>query len=407
MRGMNSESVDLIYLDPPFKSDANYAAPIGSVAAGAEFKDTWGLDELKIAWHGLIKSEHPSLYSYLAAVKNINSPSMMAYLIYMAVRLMEMKRLLKSYACIYLHCNQFASHYLKLLMDSIFGKKNFVNEIIWNYGTPSGGRTGGKKPVKVHDCILVYAKNYGKHLYNIQHTPYSEKYVRDWFRHTDEEGREFQTRSRKGTIVRQYLDESPGMPLSTVWSDIMQLSSRRGWFPGSNKEETGYPTQKPLALLERIIKASSNENDVVFDPFCGCATTCVSADALNRQWVGVDISPKAAELVRLRINDLTRTIINRADVPQRTDLEHIRRYNHPENKERLYGKQSGHCNACNEHFQSRHLEIDHIQPQSKGGTDHIDNLQLLCGSCNRIKGNRTQEYLMAILNDKDIIKFAA
>ena len=143
------------------------------------------------------------------------------------------------------------------------------------------------------------------------------------------------------------------------------------------------------------------------DPFCGCATTCVSADALNRQWVGIDISEKAAELVRRRINDLTRQIIHRDDVPQRTDLAHIRRYNHPENKQILYGKQGGHCNACKEHFESRHLEIDHIQPQSKGGTDHIDNLQLLCGSCNRIKGNRSQEYLMSVLNDKDIIKFAA
>ncbi len=133
MRGMNSESVDLIYLDPPFNSNANYAAPIGSEAAGAEFKDTWGLDDLKIAWHGLIKSEHPALYHYLMGVKDIHSKSMMAYMIYMTVRVMEMHRILKPNGSIYLHCNQFASHYLKLMMDTVFGWKNFRNEIVWCY----------------------------------------------------------------------------------------------------------------------------------------------------------------------------------------------------------------------------------------------------------------------------------
>ena len=332
---------------------------------------------------------------------------MMAYLIYMAVRIMEMHRLLKPTGSIYLHCNQFASHCLKVLLDAIFGCDNFVNEIIWNYGTPSGGRTGGKKPVKVHDTLLVYSVVYGQHLYVRQHTDYSDKYIKNWFRHTDEGGRKYQTRSRKGTIIRQYLDESPGMPLSTVWSDIMQLSSSRGWFPSTDKEETGYPTQKPLALLKRIIQASSNKGDVVLDPFCGCATTCVVADSLQRHWVGIDVSDKAAELVSQRINDITRQIVHRKDIPRRTDLGDIKRYDHPENKERLYGQQKGHCNACNEHFQARHLEIDHIQPRSKGGSDHLDNLQLLCGSCNRIKGNRSQEYLMAVLNDRDLIRLAA
>ena len=171
MRGMNSASVDLIYLDPPFNSNANYAAPIGSQAAGAAFKDTWGLDDINFAWHGEIKHEYPGLYQLLSATRQVHGDSMMSYLIYMAIRVMEMKRLLKSTGSLYLHCNPFASHYLKLLMDAVFGRGNFINEIIWNYGTPSGGRAGGKKPVKVHDCLLVYASQYGEHVYNKQFTP--------------------------------------------------------------------------------------------------------------------------------------------------------------------------------------------------------------------------------------------
>ena len=167
------------------------------------------------------------------------------------------------------------------------------------------------------------------------------------------------------------------------------------------KERTGYPTQKPLALLDRIIKASSNKGDVVFDPFCGCATTCVAADRLQRDWIGIDISGKAAELVFERIEadqGLFQEIVARTDIPKRTDLGDIPRYNAPENKTRLYGEQEGYCNGCGEHFQMRHLEIDHIIAETSGGTDHIDNLQLLCSHCNRVKGDRGQEYLISRLN---------
>lgn len=251
MRGMNSESVDLIYLDPPFNSNANYAAPIGSKAAGAAFKDTWNLSDVDVEWINLIEDRYPAIHRVLLAAP---TDSVKSYLTYMAARLLEMPRLLKSTGSVYLHCNQDMSHYLKLLMDAIWGRDNFVNEIVWNYGTPSGGRAGGKKPVKTHDALLVFARDYGKHFYNRQYTPYSDKYVNEWFRHVDEAGRRYRTRSRNGEIKRQYLDKSPGVPLSTVWSDIMQLSSRRGWFPSSKAkaEETGYPTQKPIALLDRI-----------------------------------------------------------------------------------------------------------------------------------------------------------
>ena len=169
---------------------------------------------------------------------------------------------------------------------------------------------------------------------------------------------------------------------------------------GNQSEATSYPTQKPLKLLKRVIQASSNEGDIVFDPFCGCATTCVAAEELNRNWIGIDISPIAGKLVVNRIKGLglfSQDIIHRKDIPQRTDLGKIPKYNSPVNRTKLYGEQSGDCNGCKTHFQTQHLEIDHIIAKSKGGTDHIENLQLLCGSCNRIKGNRGMEYLMAAL----------
>ena len=180
--------------------------------------------------------------------------------------------------------------------------------------------------------------------------------------------------------------------------------------PRSRKEYVGYPTQKPLALLERIIKASSNDDSIVLDPFCGCATTMVAADRLQRQWVGIDISPKAVELVKSRINEDLKTLIKsdggrlfgditpRTDVPQRTDIGKLPPYNSSDNKQQLYGEQDGNCAGCKTHFETRHLEVDHIIAKASGGTDHINNLQLLCASCNRIKGNRGQEYLLARLN---------
>ena len=407
MRGMNSASVDLVYLDPPFNSKADYAAPIGSKAAGAAFKDTWGLDDVNLAWHGEIKHEHPGLYSLLNATREIHGDSMMSYLIYMAIRVMEMRRVLKPTGSIYLHCNQEAGHYLKLLLDSLFGRKNFINEIIWNYGTPSGGRAGGKKPVKAHDTLLVYAAKYGKHVYNRQNTPYSEKYVRDWFRHKDEAGRPYRTRTRKGVVVRQYLDESPGVPLSTVWGDIMQIYGSRGWFPTKKTESVGYPTQKPVDLVRRIVRASSNEGDMVLDPFCGCATACIAAELEHREWAGIDISEKAADLVKDRMAREVRLFfkgVHRTDIPGRTDLGKVISYNDAKNKRFLYGEQGGYCHGCEHHFELRNFTVDHIIPKSKGGTDHISNLQLLCAACNSLKGDRPQEYLLACLTDKGWIK---
>lgn len=191
--------------------------------------------------------------------------------------------------------------------------------------------------------------------------------------------------------LKRYLREQKGAMIGNVWTDIRPLSH-------AAKERTGYPTQKPLALLRRAIEASSDEGDTILDPFCGCATACIAAEELGRQWIGIDISPKAAELVQSRMRDELGMFYkgaHRTDIPKRTDLGKLPPYR--SNAGALYGLQGGYCAGCNTHFEPRHFEVDHIISRNKGGTDHIDNLQLLCASCNRIKGDRGMEYLMAKL----------
>lgn len=387
MRGMNSECVDLICLDPPFNSNANYAAPIGSQAAGAEFKDTWSLSDIDGEWINLIASKHAALYRVLLAAMTDSDKS---YLVYMAARLLELRRILKSSGSIFLHCDPTMSHYLKLVMDAIFGRSSFRNEIIWHY-------SGWNKRLKAHierrhDVILLYSKADGA----VFHTP-----VRAWKSkaeyvkvrkqkvRVDESGREYVlSDGGGGKRVRRYLDEAMryGVPLEDVW-DIPKLNN-------SDKERNGYPAQKPIALYRRLIASGSNENALVLDPFCGCATTCIAAQDLGRKWAGIDVASKAIELTKMRLRNelgLFANPIHRTDIPQRTDLGKMPRP--ASHKRALYGEQAGNCEGCGEHFQIQNLEVDHIVPRSKGGTDHIENLQLLCGDCNRIKGNRGMEYL--------------
>ena len=177
--------------------------------------------------------------------------------------------------------------------------------------------------------------------------------------------------------------------------------------PVKGNERTGYPTQKPLALLERIIKASSNRGDVVLDPFCGCATTCIAAEKLGRQWVGIDISPRAVELVRYRLErelgldereGILGTVIHRTDIPRPSErLPNYRTHRHT-----LYGQQEGLCNGCCTHFPFRNMTVDHIVAQSQGGSHHLETLQLLCNYCNSIKGAKSQAYLIARLQEMGI-----
>ena len=382
MRGMNSDSVDLIYLDPPFNSKTNYAAPIGSRAAGAAFKDTWTLSDVDVEWINLIEAKHTGLYRVLLAAMTGSDKS---YLVYMAARLLEMRRILKETGSIYLHCDPTMSHYLKLVMDAVFGRKCFRNEIIWHYRRWTAGTRNFQK---MHDTILRYTAS-DSFVFNLQYEPYGDWIKKDYGYIDKKTGKRWRWHTVKGKRYKVFLeDEHRGVKLNDIWQ-LPYLGS-------TAKERIGYPTQKPLAVLDRIIKASSNEGDMVLDPFCGCATTLVAAEDLRRSWAGIDISPKAAELVVQRIEErqgLWRNIIHRKDIPKRSDLGRLRPYNSTQNRKHLYGEQGGHCAGCSTHFEARHLEVDHIISRQKGGTDHLDNLQLLCGNCNRIKGDRGMDYL--------------
>ena len=277
MRG----AIDLIYIDPPFDSKADYRTkitlPTGDIEARPAVIDQ---------------------FAYSDTWKN----GTVSYLEMLYPRLMLMRDLLSEKGSIYVHIGSQTSHYVKIIMDDIFGKNQMVSEIVWNYGTPSGGRAAGTKMVKTHEYILHYTKNYSNRIEHKIYLPYSEKYIQDRFTNIDENGRAYQTRKRNdGTIEKQYLDESLGVPLSTVWVDIkptyaMHLVKRA-------KEETGYATQKPEALLERIIKASSNENSIVADFFGGSGTTAAVAEKLGRRWITSDIGKPSVMIMRKRLID--------------------------------------------------------------------------------------------------------
>ena len=293
LQGINSNSIDLIYLDPPFNKNKVFTAPIGSSAEGASFKDWFREEDLKDEWVQTIKEDNVELHNFLTGIKIISSNKYYlynyCYLSYMAIRLVEMQRILKDTGSIYLHCDSTMGHYIKLLMDIIFGEKNFEREIIWYLDNISGYKSRVDNWVRDHDVIFFYSK--GNKSFNKVYRDYTEKY-KSKFSNVDKDGRKFMWRNKENNY-KQYLDDSKGKTIGDVWQIpfVNQMS----------KERTGYPTQKPLALLERIIKASSNEGDIVLDPFCGCATTCVASEKLNRQWIGIDVSHKAYELVKERL----------------------------------------------------------------------------------------------------------
>ena len=394
LRGINNNSIDLIYLDPPFNSNKSYSAPIGSRAAGAAFKDSWSLSDLDVAWIGLIADEHPAIHSILHSAGLAHGKGMQAYLCMMAVRLIEMHRILKDIGSLYLHCDPTASHYLKLLLDAIFKQRNFRNEITWAYRRWPSKQQNFQR---MHDIVLRYSRTETV-VWNQLHEDHSPSSRKMWKGKRRVDVTDPATGKRHSVTVDE---PSPGVPMRDVW-DISVIHP-------AAKERVGYPTQKPRALLERIIKASSNKGDIILDPFAGCATACVAAEALDRQWIGIDLSPLAYTLVQERLAREVRVgsdetpqltpwkVTHRTDLPTRSDTAKLAPYT--THRHTLFGKQEGRCGGCRMDFPFKLYEVDHIVPRSKGGTDSPENLQLLCGHCNKTKGAQSQAYLVARLQE--------
>ncbi len=364
---INAESVDLIYLDPPFNSKADYNVLFkeksGKQSASQikAFSDFWHWDERAALTYNEIVTgggdENRISGRVSEAIRSIvdllGQNDLSAYLVMMSIRLVEMKRILKNTGSIYLHCDPTASHYLKIIMDQIFGPENFRNEITWKR---TSAHNDPNKYGNISDIILFYTRS-ENYIWNVLYTQYSKDYIDNFFRDEDERGKftlenltgpgtskgesgstwkgynptdigrtwsvprkvkaelgipeetgilkTLDKMEAAGRIVwskngvprwKRYLSDIPGIPLQNIWTDIPPVSSQ-------SNERLGYPTQKPLALLERIVKVSSNEGDIVLDPFCGCGTAIHAAQKLNRQWIGIDVTHLAINLVRNRLQE--------------------------------------------------------------------------------------------------------
>lgn len=448
MLQMNSESVDLIATDPPFNKGKDFRTTPDSTKKGGSFHDRWEWDrDVHQEWVDQIKNDNPKLARAIETARFVHSDAMGAFTCYMAVRFMSMRRILKPKGIISIHCDHTASHYLKLILDSIFGKRNFINEVTWR-------RTNMPKTAKVRlpnntDSLLIYSKASDGWYWCPQYHPMTPKekakyktlcprtgklmkltgllapanadrpnlryklmgVLRTWMWEKEKmmeevkQGRVIQT--NPGTLPQRvnYLKDAKGKMYDNNWIDITALR-------GQSKEHQNYPTQKPLALYERLIELTTKKTTgVVFDPFAGCATTCVAAERLGRQWIGIDIWDDVADIVRKRMEEekiqiLEEEIIFTKVKPERTDdgktAEPYMRVRRPppeeppgpklsraEMKQKKIDEAGGNiCDGCDREFPHHsYLELDHNTPRSSGGINHESNRILLCPPCNKRKSN--------------------
>ena len=497
LRGMNSETVDLIATEPPFNTKRNRSGTAGYYVDNWKWGDTgilpdqWKWNEVHPKWLEEIKDDHEPLYHAIDAARHTQGEDTAAFLCFLSVRLLEMHRILKPTGSIYLHCDPTASHYIKQCMDAIWGEKNFRNEIVWRR---SIAHNDSKKYGNNSDRLLYYAKGNkatwngpaiavpktdqeidrayplqderGKYrsdnLTGATHgdgessQPWSGYDVKSRGRHWSapltgryakwiEENLIPNYRSIKGVHdrldildsaglihhpkkgrsgwpgLKRYAEADSGNPVQSLFTDISGFTNY-----SKGNEWTGSPDQKPIALYERIVKASSNEGDLVLDPFCGCATTIIAANNLNRRWIGIDRRVDARYHIITRLMGITRKERERiekfamdaewlerqtakfdfhfkTEPPVRTDNDqgappelapvyHVspeRLHTHAEMKEILIGKFGTACWGCGfDNGDERYLQLDHISPKTDGGVNSIDNRALLCQPCNALKGNR-------------------
>ena len=396
LRGMNSSTVHLIATDPPFNKGRDFHATPDSLAAGARFQDRWSwADDVEGEWIDQIQDDWPAVWEVIDAARAAWGDDMAAFLCFMGVRLIEMRRVLRDDGSLYLHCDPTASHYLKALLDAVFGRRNFVNEIIWHYRKWAAGKYTFQRN---HDIILFYANSQTRtRTFNQLYMPRAASTVRRFGSAKIVSGHNAHGQRVPSTMA----GESDGVRQDDVW-DFNRVAPIKQM----------YPTEKPIPLYERMILASSNDGDLVLDPFCGCATTLVAAERLGRQWIGADIWEGAADIVRQRMAD-NRQLLTDADPqvhyttepPVRTDdggeavpfLQVTERYAEPGGQrmsraamyDHLLTQHGPKCQGCDRTFDDpRYLELDHNTPRSDGGMNHITNRILLCGPCNRLKSNQ-------------------
>ena len=452
---MNSNSVHLIATDPPFNKGRDFHATPDSLAKGASFQDRWSWDkDVYDDWVDKLEDDFPKVMNVIRGSRESYGDDMGAFLCFMAVRLLEMWRVLRDDGSIYLHCDPTASHYLKELMDSIFDKNNFRNEIVWKR-IQGAGKTSQHKQKSFgqsHDILLSYTKS-DSATFKPEDVALPHPDLETKFNRVDEKGHYYRRSPfrppglgarpnlcfeycgikpphKSGWIGNRgflekldftgdlewvngkvYRKQRPGVGIipNSVWTDIPQV--------GGN-ESADYPTQKPLMLYERIIKASSNEGDIILDPFCGCATTCVAAEKLKRQWIGIDIWDKAHKVVIKRLKEegylagpkdkrqdlivtegeitYTKKPLKRTDggseaVPfletrlKQFDDRERDPYSNKEKKCMLLEQYGPYCQGCGFELDERYLELDHREPRSDGGSNLLRNRILLCGPCNKLK----------------------
>ena len=475
LRGMNSETVDLIATDPPFNTKRNRSGSAGEYEDKwvwledlKKRPDQWKWNEIHPKWLEEIKDNHESLHSAIKTVEVCQDKDTAAFLCFLSVRLLEMHRILKPTGSIYLHCDSTVSHYIKTCIDAIFGKQNFRNEIIWQRasGRAKGSQHESRSLGRDTDNIFHYSKS-DTYIHNAVTQSLTETEIIEKFPFIDENGRSYNTntpifcqpsmgsrpnlcyeykgvvnphpsgwrvskkrliemdkagyiiwREGKRPLRKAYADEYKGKPIGSLWTDIPIAAGN---------ERTGSPDQKPLKLYKRIIEASSKENDLVLDPFCGCATTIIAANNLKRRWIGIDRRADARYHIVTRLLGLSRKDRERlkkyaideewldkqiqscemhyqAEPPKRTDngeqttpelkqvysAEPANLLSHDEMKEILIDQFGVECWGCG--FQppdndDRYLHLDHINPKSSGGSNDIDNRSILCQPCNSKKLN--------------------
>ena len=424
---IDDKTVDLIYIDPPYNSRQQFKDPLNEKSTF--FKDMFTMDDVKKEWFSYLAKRHNKVFEIINSVGIVNGKNHKAYSIIIAVRLIEMHRILKDTGSIYIQCDNSGGHTIKLLMDAIFGKNNFINGIVWNRQVAKKGCQYEKRSYgESVDYILFYSKKKNAHYFKIPIVrKRTEKELKEKYKRVDQYGffRTDHIAQNKAHGMRKNLKYSykgyiPKYGWMMVEEKLKDLDKRhrlywsktgkpyRKYYKRDDKgievsnlweymakteiETQEYKTQKPIALLKRIIMASSKKGQVVLDAFAGCTTACVAAEKLDRKWIGIDIGKRAEQMLKDRLKkEIPGFNINKVNIQYKSDIPtQLDKRSKKDVKENLFGKQKGLCALCNKGTRYDLMELDHIFPKSKGGSDKENNLQLLCSHCNKKKEINTQ-----------------